>query len=87
MRLIGRISYSIYLWQQLFCVAELPNPPAGMPLDWFQHHPQNYVVPFLFALASYYVIEKPFIRLGHKLAPPLSAGHADLEVEKVKASA
>lgn len=81
MRLIGRISYSLYLWQQLFCVFTLPNPPASRPLDWLQHHPQNYVVPFLLAMVSYFVIEKPLIRLGHKLAPPLSAGHADLEVE------
>lgn len=87
LRLIGRISYSIYLWQQIFCVAELPNPPAAMPLNWLQHHPQSYVAPFLIALVSYYVVEKPFIRFGHRLAPPITTPHADLEVEGVKASA
>jgi len=85
MRLIGRISYSLYLWQQLFCVFRLPNPPAGRPLDWLQHHPQNYVVPFLLALVSYFVVEKPLIRIGHTLAPPLSAGHADLELKQTAA--
>jgi peptidoglycan/LPS O-acetylase OafA/YrhL len=87
LRLIGRISYSIYLWQQLFCVFHLPNPPAGRPLDWLQHHPQNYLAPFLLALVSYFFIEKPFIRLGHKLAPPVSAGHADLELKSDRAPA
>jgi peptidoglycan/LPS O-acetylase OafA/YrhL len=30
------------------------------------------------ALISYYFIEKPMIRLGHRVAPPVTPGHADL---------
>jgi peptidoglycan/LPS O-acetylase OafA/YrhL len=85
MRWIGRISYSIYLWQQLFCVSELPPVPVGRPLVWLQMHPQNYIVPFVFAVLSYLYVEKPFIRIGHRLAPPVSAGHVDLETAPEKA--
>jgi peptidoglycan/LPS O-acetylase OafA/YrhL len=79
MRWIGRISYSIYLWQQLFCVSDSTPWQVGRPLGWLQLHPLNYVVPFAFAVLSYLFVEKPFIRIGHRLAPPVTAGHVDLE--------
>jgi peptidoglycan/LPS O-acetylase OafA/YrhL len=63
-RWIGRISYSLYLWQQLFMVP-----------TWERHvlpHVQrpyvNVVMCFLCAAASYYVVERPIIRLGRWLA-------------------
>jgi peptidoglycan/LPS O-acetylase OafA/YrhL len=67
-RFIGRISYSLYLWQQIFlCRGLAPNLLAfgwlnGSWLVW----------PFVFATAtaSYYLIEKPFVRLGHRIAAP-----------------
>ena len=56
---IGLISYSLYLWQQLFT----GRPPEGAnPLM---------LVPFLFvlpAVASYYLLERPMIRVGHGLS-------------------
>ena len=49
---IGTVSYSIYLWQQLF-VYSTPFP-------------LNLVLIFGVAALSYYVIEKPMIALGHR---------------------
>lgn len=64
LRVVGRISYSLYLWQELFCVSLANFPQAGGPLGWAQHHPQSYLLPVAFAFASYYAVEKPFLRLG-----------------------
>jgi peptidoglycan/LPS O-acetylase OafA/YrhL len=33
---------------------------------------------FVLAALSYYFVEKPMIRLGHRLAPPASPGRADV---------
>lgn len=54
---IGRLSYSLYLWQQLFIVN------SGR---WWQQYPVNLVFIFGAALCSYYLIEKPFLRLKSK---------------------
>ena len=40
--------------------------------------PWKYIATLAVATASYYWIEKPLVRLGHKLAPPATAGHKDL---------
>lgn len=65
-RWIGRLSYSTYLWQQLFfCDRFLgPNPPLGR----FGHWPLNFICVFICSCASYYLIERPSIKLGHRLA-------------------
>jgi peptidoglycan/LPS O-acetylase OafA/YrhL len=65
-RWIGRVSYSVYIWQQL---AILPVSAPGSPLRWLQHFPYNIAVIFIAASISYYLIERPMVRLGHKLAP------------------
>jgi peptidoglycan/LPS O-acetylase OafA/YrhL len=54
---IGLLSYSIYLWQQLF---------ISGPRYWATSFPQNLVLVFVFALFSYYCIEKPFLKLKDK---------------------
>ena len=62
-RFVGRISYSLYLWQELFLT------PGWMPkLGWVQQWPWNLAGTFLAATASYYLIEKPCIQLGRGLA-------------------
>jgi peptidoglycan/LPS O-acetylase OafA/YrhL len=76
MRFVGRVSYSLYLWQQLFFVSG--HTPARWPFLMLQAFPFNYLAAFACALTSYYLIEKPLIRIGHKLAPPVSPGHQDL---------
>jgi peptidoglycan/LPS O-acetylase OafA/YrhL len=57
---IGVLSYSIYLWQQPF---------LDRTSDAFVHRfPQNIIFASVLALASYYLIEKPFLRLRHRLS-------------------
>lgn len=73
MKWIGRLSYSRYLWQQLFSV---PQAKSGIAI--FQHFPLNTAMIFLCAWFSYRFIERPLIRLGHRLAPPPTEGRDDL---------
>lgn len=70
---VGRLSYSLYLWQQLFTFSE-----AGSKLSLIQRWPLNLGLLFLMAWLSYRFIERPFIRLGHRLAPPPTEGREDL---------
>jgi peptidoglycan/LPS O-acetylase OafA/YrhL len=62
LRWVGRISYSLYIWQMLFL------PETGRPLGALQAFPLALVLPFVCASLSYYMVEKPLIRLGHRLA-------------------
>jgi len=57
--LLGTLSYSVYLWQQLFL-----NPSSS---DWACRWPMNLVFVFLTAGASYWCIEAPFLRLKERL--------------------
>ena len=52
---IGTLSYSLYLWQEPFL-----NRMGDHFFNWF---PINLVLMFAAALASYYLIEKPFLSL------------------------
>jgi peptidoglycan/LPS O-acetylase OafA/YrhL len=63
-RFVGRISYSLYLWQELFF-----NPfhvPA--PGSFRSHTLLCWGATFGCAIASYYWIETPLIRYGHRIA-------------------
>jgi peptidoglycan/LPS O-acetylase OafA/YrhL len=57
---IGRISYSLYLWQQLFVSLDV-NPSW---FSFFQQFPVNIIFAFGAAAASYYLIERPIIAFG-----------------------
>ena len=70
MRLVGRLSYSIYLWQQ----------PFTTPDGWHGQVPRIAQFPLLlipiilFACASYWLVEKPMLRVRDRwLLAPLSA--------------
>jgi peptidoglycan/LPS O-acetylase OafA/YrhL len=52
---VGVLSYSLYLWQQPFLDRNVSS--------FFTAFPFNVVFAFFTALASYYLIEKPFLRL------------------------
>ena len=66
LRWVGWISYSLYLWQQLFFGVNFAGSPPGLAL--LRKPPINLLALLLCAAFSHYAIEKPFIRLGHKLA-------------------
>jgi peptidoglycan/LPS O-acetylase OafA/YrhL len=80
LRFIGRISFSLYLWQQLFFPDQ--HTPASWPLSTLQIFPFNYFAAFACSIASYYFVERPLIRVGHRLAHPTTPGHADLDESK-----
>jgi peptidoglycan/LPS O-acetylase OafA/YrhL len=56
---LGMLSYSIYLWQQPFLG---PVQPI-----WMFKPPGNYLTVLIFAAASFYFIERPFLRLKSRL--------------------
>jgi peptidoglycan/LPS O-acetylase OafA/YrhL len=62
-RWVGRISYSLYIWQTLFFEQESPTGVLG----WFQRPPLNVVALIACATASYYFVEKPMIAIGKRL--------------------
>jgi len=63
---VGVISYSIYLWQQLFLNRYVVAAPTSFPL--------NLTLVVLAALASYYVVERPTLRLRQRIEARLFAG-------------
>ena len=79
MRWVGRLSYSLYLWQQLLLL-----PGAKSPWGRLQHFPLNLVLLIAIAALSYEFIERPLIRLGHRLAPPPTPGREDVNVADEK---
>lgn len=62
LRWFGRLSYSLYIWQELFLVHE------GRPLGLLQQYPFNLAAAMLCAVSSYYFVERPLIRMGHRVA-------------------
>ncbi|MBL8899405.1 MAG: acyltransferase [Planctomycetes bacterium] len=80
LRWIGRMSFSLYLWQQLFFtplyqpMTDVPLPallPAAL-LTW----PGNLLGLCVCAAASYYLVERPLTRLGRRIAAPATIGRA-----------
>lgn len=57
---IGVLSYSLYLWQQPFLYFG--------STAWVCSFPQNIFFSFAAAIASYFVIEKPFLRLKERMS-------------------
>ena len=63
LRWIGHLSYSLYLWQQLF----IPMRFAPKVLGVVQELPLNVILAVASAMFSYYCIEQPCIRFGRSL--------------------
>jgi peptidoglycan/LPS O-acetylase OafA/YrhL len=60
---LGRVSYSLYVWQQLFLI------PGWEPTSlWLQHWPWNLAAAFAAAILSYHLVEKPLIAVGRRLS-------------------
>lgn len=64
MRWLGRLSYSLYLWELFFVFRGVPQT-----LGVLQSFPLNLALTFVCAMASYYLVERPLIRVGHRLTP------------------
>ena len=79
LRYLGRISYSLYLWQQLFLVTHFgANTTRLGPL---QALPLNWIMTFACAILSFYLVERPLIRLAHRLAPNVPANQIGTSIE------
>ncbi|MFA6149738.1 MAG: acyltransferase [Chitinophagaceae bacterium] len=63
---IGKLSYSLYVWQQLFIGSE--HCLIDKRFSFLQLFPQNMLCVFIMALLSYYIIEIPFLNLKKKLS-------------------
>lgn len=60
----GRLSFSLYLWQQPFA------PYAGQWAPrWFREFPANLLFAFSLAVASHWLVERPFLSLRSRLRP------------------
>ena len=57
---VGQLSYSLYLWQQLFCT-------DYAPWHWYNAFPINVCFAVLCAVCSFYLLERPLARLRSKL--------------------
>jgi peptidoglycan/LPS O-acetylase OafA/YrhL len=55
---IGILSYSLYIWQELFL--------TNIYTTWVNRFPQNIMVVFVVAICSYYLIEKPILNLKRR---------------------
>lgn len=80
LRWIGRISYSLYLWQQIFFTPiQAPFTTIDVPgivPEWLRSFPWDVPAVFACACASYYLVERPLTRIGRKLARPATSGRA-----------
>jgi peptidoglycan/LPS O-acetylase OafA/YrhL len=72
-RWVGRLSYSLYIWQQLFLMGSW-RQERPFPLGPWQELPLSIVAAFACAAASYYVVERPLLRIGQRLARSTSEG-------------
>jgi peptidoglycan/LPS O-acetylase OafA/YrhL len=61
---IGRLSYSLYIWQQLFL---FPTHMARSPLHFLQEVPYNFGAILIAGVLSYYLVERPMIRFGRRM--------------------
>ena len=69
-RWIGKVSYSLYLWQQLFLMGSM-KVTRPFPMGWLQELPLNVMAAFACAMASYYIVERPVLRLGQRITARL----------------
>jgi peptidoglycan/LPS O-acetylase OafA/YrhL len=78
MRFVGKISFGLYLWQQLFFTTRFLGA-SFRPFGLLNAAPWNLLATFAIATASYYLLERPCMRLGHRLARPATAGRTELQ--------
>ena len=59
---VGKISYSVYVWQQLF-----------IPMGDLNYSPWTALAVPIFSITSYYVVEQPLRRMGRRLEARLNS--------------
>jgi peptidoglycan/LPS O-acetylase OafA/YrhL len=74
MRYMGKISYSLYLWQQIFLATKAPS--WGM----LREFPLNITAALILAAASYRFIESPFLRLKQRYSEVIEADPDTAEI-------
>jgi peptidoglycan/LPS O-acetylase OafA/YrhL len=60
---IGKLSYSLYIWQQIF----LLHPVGSFPLGPMNTFPLNVIALFAIAACSFYLLEQPAIAMGRQV--------------------
>lgn len=70
LRSIGRMSYSLYLWQQMFFVLDIA--PSVLPLGILQRWPLAPFMVFGCASISFYFVEKHCTDFGRRLSAKLN---------------
>lgn len=55
---VGRLSYSLYLWQEPFVIHQIKG--------WWMNFPVNILCAFACACGSHYLVEKPFLALRER---------------------
>ncbi len=66
---IGRLSYSLYIWHQMFMLRERMTliPDNWLFAKWIGSFPQNVIAAFVLATLSYYFLEKPILSLKDRI--------------------
>jgi peptidoglycan/LPS O-acetylase OafA/YrhL len=77
---IGQLSYSLYLWQQLFCFHSL--------LPWVGQFPQNVIASLAAAMFSFYALEAPLAQVRKRIPylpnPKVFFGEVQLSAERAR---
>ena len=66
-RHIGVLSYSIYIWQQIFCGTG--ETVFGIKGAWWVTFPVWILMALIAAHASYYLVEQPLLKLRARFRP------------------
>ena len=78
---VGTISYSLYIWQQLFL--------NRYSTAWINRFPQNILAALIASILSYYLIELPFFRLRERVSnrfrPPRTSSASGQTGEEARA--
>jgi peptidoglycan/LPS O-acetylase OafA/YrhL len=62
LRFLGRISYSVYLWQQMFLMTNQPS------WGFVRRFPWNLIAALVAGIASHYLVEHPFLKLKDRVS-------------------